>query len=522
MTTAPADLEFVWREAQAALLDHLRRQDPSHALRRVARSLAQAAGRPVALVTVGAQPAACWLGGAGAQCEALRAGGWCKSLSCAGQAVGELWLAPLPAPVDRQALLRALNPLIETAAELLAAELAQHAQRSPASLALVQAAIREAGTYVWEWDLRTDVLGDIDEGALMLGYAPDALGHTQADWDRLIHPDDAEPAEAAYQAHARGELPLYQCRYRAKAADGSWRWIEERGRVVERDAQGRPVRMLGTQTDATPLLALEEARQERALALAANAAKTQFLSRVSHELRTPLHAVLSFTELMATDADHPLSGAQQRRLAHVRQAGQHLQALIDDLLDLSLVEAGRLQVRSELLALAPLLGELQALVQPQAEAAGVAMHWPAVPAGAQLQADPRRLRQVLLNLLGNAIKYNRPQGQVTVGVSHDGVDWTIAVADTGLGIAPERMAELFQPFNRLGRERGPVAGVGLGLALSQLLVQAMGGRIEVQSTLADAQGLGGGTTFRLILPAAPPPVPASTPVPPSDPESVVP
>jgi signal transduction histidine kinase len=119
-----------------------------------------------------------------------------------------------------------------------------------------------------------------------------------------------------------------------------------------------------------------------------------------------------------------------------------------------------------------------------------------------LQADPRRLRQVLLNLLGNAIKYNRPQGQVTVGVSHDGVDWTIAVADTGLGIPPERMGELFQPFNRLGRERGPVAGVGLGLALSQLLVQAMGGRIEAQSTLADAQGQGGGTTFRLRLPPA--------------------
>lgn len=503
MTGAPADQAFVWREAQAALLDHLRRRDPSHALRRVARSLARAAGRPVALLAVGDDTGACWLGGADARREALQAGGWCRPLSCTGLAVGELWLAPQPQPVDREALLQALDPLIETAAELLAAQLEAQAQRSPASLALVQAAIREAGTYVWEWDLRTDVLGDIDEGALMLGYDPDALGHTQADWDRLIHPEDAAPAEAAYQAHARGEVERYQCRYRAKAADGSWRWIEERGRVVERDAQGRPVRMLGTQADATLLLALEEARQERALAQAANAAKTQFLSRVSHELRTPLHAVLSFSELMASDTEQPLPAAQQRRLAHVQQAGQHLQALIDDLLDLSLVEAGRLQVRSEAIALAPLLGELQALVQPQAEAAGVAMHWPAVPEGAQLQADARRLRQVLLNLLGNAIKYNRPQGLVTVGVSRDGGGWAIAVADTGLGIAPERMGELFQPFNRLGRERGPVAGVGLGLALSQLLVQAMGGRIEVQSTLADAQEQGVGTTFRLLLPAGP-------------------
>ena len=502
MTTAPADLAFVWREAQAALLDHLRRRDPSHALRRVARSLAQAAGRPVALVAVGDDPGACWLGGAGARREVLQAGGWCKPLSCTGLAVGELWLAPQPAPVDREALLRALDPLIETAAELLAAQLEAQAQRSPASLALVQAAIREAGTYVWEWDLRTDVLGDIDEGALMLGYAPDALGHTQADWDRLIHPEDAAPAEAAYQAHARGEVDLYQCRYRAKAADGSWRWIEERGRVVERDAQGQPVRMLGTQTDATLLLALEEARQERALAQAANAAKTQFLSRVSHELRTPLHAVLSFTELMASDTAHPLPAAQQRRLAHVQQAGQHLQALIDDLLDLSLVEAGRLQVRLEALDLGPLLAELQALVQPQADALDIRMAWCAVPAAARVQADARRLRQVLLNLLGNAIKYNRPQGQVRVDVARQADGWSIAVSDNGLGIPPERMGELFQPFNRLGRERGPVAGVGLGLALSQLLVQAMGGRIEAQSTLADAQGQGGGTTFRLRLPPA--------------------
>lgn len=131
MTGAPADQAFVWREAQAALLDHLRRQDPPHALRRVARSLAQAAGRPVALVAAGGDPAACWLGGPGARREALQAGGWCLALTRTGLAVGQLWLDPQPVPADREALLRTLDPLIETAAELLATLLEAQDPRSP-------------------------------------------------------------------------------------------------------------------------------------------------------------------------------------------------------------------------------------------------------------------------------------------------------------------------------------------------------------------------------------------------------
>lgn len=495
---------FVWREAQAALLDQLRRHDPAHALRRATRSLALAAGRELAVLG-GARPddsaEGCWLGGATASLAALQAQGWSKPLDCTGERVGTVWFAAGPSGEDRGMVLDLLAPLLETTAELLALWLEARGQRSPASLSLVQVAMREAGTYVWEWDLRTDVLGDIDEGALMLGYDPDVLGHTQADWDRIIHPDDAPGIEVAYQAHARGETPLYQARYRARAADGGWRWIEERGRVVERDADLNPVRMLGTQTDATLPQALEEARRDRVVALAANAAKTQFLSRVSHELRTPLHAVLSFAQLMATDPDHPLPPPQQRRLTHVQQAGEHLQALIDDLLDLSLVEAGRLHLQVAPVLLAEALTAVQALLQPQAEAAGITLEVAPVAPTARVRADARRLRQVLLNLVANAIKYNRPQGRVLLTAQPDAAGWTLAVADTGRGIAPERLSELFQPFNRLGHEHGPVAGVGLGLALSRMLVQAMGGDIRVDSVLAGPDGQGGGTTFRVTLAA---------------------
>lgn len=504
MSSQPDTREFVWREAQAVLLDQLRRNDPAHALRRATRSLALAAGRDV-LLSGGPRPddaeAVCWPGRPTASLAVLQARGWAKPLDCTGERVGTVWFATGPAGEDRAALLDLLAPLLESTAELLALWLESRGERPPASLSLVQMAMREAGTYVWEWDLRTDVLGDIDEGALMLGYDRDALGHTQAEWDRIIHPDDAAGAEADYQAHARGETPLYQTRYRARAADGSWRWVEERGRVVERDADLNPVRMLGTQTDATLQHALEEAHHDRAVAQAANAAKTQFLSRVSHELRTPLHAVLSFARLMATDPDQPLPAAQQRRLTHVQQAGEHLQALIDDLLDLSLVEAGRLHLQPEAVALADLLAEVQALIQPQADAAGIVLDVPPVPPGATVRADARRLRQVLLNLVSNAIKYNRPHGRVQLTAQAGAAGWTLAVADTGGGIAPAQLSALFQPFNRLGREHGSVDGVGLGLALSQMLVQAMGGEIRVDSVLAGPDGQGGGTTFRVTLAA---------------------
>ncbi|GAA0760955.1 PAS domain-containing sensor histidine kinase [Ideonella azotifigens] len=490
--------EAVWREAQAALLDHLQRRDAGHALQRLARSVAHLLDRPCGLLAH-AQPAGTppWLGGIQADAALLRGTGQRLPLRHAGHEVGELWLMPAPdgVPVEPGTV----APLIDAAAALLATWLEQQNLAAPASLTLTRSALREAGAFVWEWDIRSDVLGDIDEGALMLGYAPHQIGNTQADWTALIHPDDIAQAEAAYQAHLRGDSPLYRTVYRAKAADGQWRWLEERGRIVERDANGQPLRMYGTQADASVEKALEQARRDQLAAEAASAAKTRLLSHMSHELRTPLNAVLGFAQLLEMGRQPPLSEGQRRQIGQIRQAGEHLLAMIGDLLDVSLIESGRMSMQPAPLALAPLLADALALVQAQAQAAGITLHLAPPPEDATVQADRTRLTQVLINLLANAIQYNRPAGSVTLSAElvSDANAWVIAVQDTGLGIAPDRMRQLFQPFNRLGREHGPVPGAGLGLSLSLSLVQAMGGTLQASS---DAQG----SRFEVRLPALPP------------------
>ncbi|MBC7665961.1 MAG: PAS domain-containing sensor histidine kinase [Caulobacter sp.] len=501
-------LEQVRALAYAALLDHARRSDHAHALATLVRALASLIGaecwlwpqppdgslsmppihaRPPVLVPI-------LLDSPTVQTA------WACSHS--GTSVGEL-RTPLPFGLTLEEWGDRLAPARDTAAALLAGLIEHAGHALPGSLALQRTAMHEAGTYVWEWNLQTDVLGDIDEGERLLGYPRNTLGHTQADWDRVVHPDDRPLIDKAFNAHLRGDEPMYRTVYRARAADGDWRWIEERGRIVEWDRNGQPTRMFGTQTDATLLRQLEQAQRDRLAAEAANSAKTMFLSRISHELRTPLNAVLGFAQLLGTDP--ALSGmpVQRQQVRMIHEAGDHLLAMIGDLLDLSLAEAAHLPIHLQNVALAPLLESCAAWCRPQADGAGVSVYCEDPDAGTALshgravvRADPTRLRQVITNLLSNAVKYNRKGGDVTLRAHADADEWLIEVEDSGHGISPSDRARLFQPFNRLGRESSGISGAGLGLALSQSHTQLMGGRITVQSVL------GVGSTFRVSLPAA--------------------
>jgi PAS domain S-box-containing protein len=508
---APSDvpapsLDQIRALAYAALLDHARRNDHAHALATLMRALAALTGADcwlwpqppdgsLSMPPIHARPARRTpvpLDGAPVE----------TAWPCihSGTIVGEL-RTPRPSGLGADEWGERLLPARDAAAALLAGLIEHAGHALPGSLALQRTAMREAGTYVWQWDLVTDVLGDIDEGERLLGYPLNTLGNTQADWDRVIHPDDKALIDKAFYAHVRGEEPMYRTVYRARAADGEWRWIEERGRIVEWDRHGRPTRMFGTQTDATLLRQLEQAQRDRLAAEAANSAKTMFLSRISHELRTPLNAVLGFAQLLATDPALATMAAQRQQVHMIREAGDHLLAMIGDLLDLSLAEAAHLPIHLQDVALAPLLESCAAWCRPQADGAGIGVTTERIdeapPArAARVRADPTRLRQVLTNLLSNAVKYNRTGGSVTLRAQGVGDEWHIEVVDTGQGISPGDRARLFQPFNRLGRESSGIAGAGLGLALSQSLTQLMGGRITVQSVV------GVGSTFRVSLPAA--------------------
>ncbi|WP_051243459.1 sensor histidine kinase [Azohydromonas australica] len=238
----------------------------------------------------------------------------------------------------------------------------------------------------------------------------------------------------------------------------------------------------------------EQARAAQALSEAANRQKSVFMARVSHELRTPLNAILGFTELLTRLT--PLEPRQREWVGHVSSAGQHLLALVNDLLDISRIESGTMELQLGTVDVAELLTaaarDLDALAQRQE----VTVRVEAPPAQADcVRADATRLRQVMQNLLSNAIKYNRPGGQVRLRAQPAGnADVELVVEDDGLGMDETQLAQLFQPFNRLGRERSRIEGTGIGLALTKSLVEAMHGSINVHSQP------GAGSRFAVRLP----------------------
>jgi PAS domain S-box-containing protein len=223
----------------------------------------------------------------------------------------------------------------------------------------------------------------------------------------------------------------------------------------------------------------------------ANRAKSEFLSRMSHELRTPLNAILGFSQLLEMDS---LSSDQRESVSYIGGAGRHLLDLINEVLDISRIESGQMTISAEPVAIRDLMGELVALIGPLADARSITVDTTNTGCELHVRADRQRLKQVLLNLLANAVKYNRERGSVTVACAIVEVErLRISVADTGYGLRPEQLDRLFNPFDRLGAEGSGVEGTGMGLALSKGLVEAMGGRIGVESELDQ------GTTFWVEL-----------------------
>lgn len=357
-----------------------------------------------------------------------------------------------------------------------------------------------AGIGLFEWDLCT-TLSRIDaRGAAVYGLPPEPL---ELEGGKLtlsrIHPED-EPHFRQSLAQATSSPTSTTVRYRVLLEDGSARHVEAVARMRPADGDVGP-RLIGTLRDVTREVLAAQAMLDKEAAERGSRAKSEFLSRVSHELRTPLNAVLGFAELLHTDPREPLTAGQAARVEHVIDAGRHLLALIDDILDLSESDDAAPQA----LPLQPVL--LGAAVQvsverlrPMAERQQVQVRADLPEHALYVLADPRRLSQVLAHLLSNAIKFNRRGGDVKVSCEPLGDEVRIRVHDTGHGLRADQLAQLFQPFNRLGAEASRTPGSGLGLVVVQQLLKRQQGRIALTSTA------GIGTCVEVHLQAAPAPV----------------
>jgi PAS domain S-box-containing protein len=325
----------------------------------------------------------------------------------------------------------------------------------------------------------------------MLGFSPEEWLANPSLWYEQMVPEDRERAMADEVLSREMGTPL-RSEYRLRTHDGSVVWVRDEA-VVVHDGAGRPSFFHGILADITPEKEAERIAERAERANRANRAKSDFLSRMSHELRTPLNAILGFGQLLQTS---PLAPGDAESVEQILKGGRHLLDLINEVLDIARIESRTLSLSIEAVSVHEVVRETVDLVLPLAAKRGVALHTSGSDLPSFVLADRQRLKQAMLNLLANAVKYNREGGSATVSVDPMAGSTTIRVSDTGPGIRSEDRDRLFSPFDRLGAERTGVEGTGLGLALTKALVEGMGGSIGVESEF------GTGSTFWLALPPA--------------------
>jgi PAS domain S-box-containing protein len=351
-------------------------------------------------------------------------------------------------------------------------------------------AIDASGDGTFEVDLVSGQSRVTAGWARMMGYEPDEVAD---DLFSYIHPEDAPAVQQAFEVHFAGESLHTATEQRMRCKDGGYKWVLARASLVERTNDGRPARVIGTTIDISERKALElDLKAARDVAEEANLAKSMFLATISHEIRTPLNGVLGMAQAMEADE---LSRVQRGRLGIIRESGQGLLAILNDVLDISKIEAGKLELEAAEFDLQQLAESARHAFTALADAKDIALTLDVAPAARGVcLGDATRVRQILYNLISNALKFT-DQGRVAVKLSRRGDEVRLQVSDTGIGIAAENLERLFEKFEQADTSTTRrYGGSGLGLAICRELADMIGGRIEVTSKLGE------GTTFVVALP----------------------
>ncbi len=364
---------------------------------------------------------------------------------------------------------------------------------------------------IWEWDITTNTVSWTDELYRIYGIVRPDFGASFEGYLARVHPEDRARIEGEVARALQSSDP-FAYEERIVRPTGEVRSLKSWGGVV-RDEQGKPLLMFGACLDVTESVrthaaleaaneALEARVRERTAELAqakeraesSDRLKSSFLATMSHELRTPLNSIIGFTGVLLKGLAGPISTEQAKQLGMVRDSGQHLLALINDVLDLSKIEADALRLSKETFLLCESVQHVFEVQRVSAESQGLELQKGDTPRPIVIRADKRRIEQILFNLLGNAIKFTR-KGHVRVSCSVMDGRVHLSVEDTGIGLAPEHLAQIFLPFRQIDHGLSRLReGTGLGLSISQHLARMHGGEIRVKSAL------GVGSTFTLILP----------------------